>query len=143
MARSTIVKPLLLTAGVGSAGMALFHFFLPSVFQWSRFMTTVPASIVWGMYAINAFFSLLLLLGSVATIRVALSPGRDSVVVWGMAIFWIFNAIYQLVWPFPARRVAWGTLAFAAWMFASYAVALWLWRDGRAGSERQSAVPGL
>jgi len=132
--RPTFVKALLLTAGVASAGMAAFHFFLPTVFQWSRFMTTVPASIRWGMYAINAFFSALLLLGSVATIRAALSPRRDRTIVWGMALFWVFNAVYQLIWPFPSRAVWWGTLAFAAWMVASYLLALWLWHDAPAGA---------
>jgi hypothetical protein len=130
----TIVKVLLLTAGLASAGMAVFHFYLPSVFQWSRFMTTVPASIVWGMYAINAFFSFFLLLGSIATIRAALSPARDKAVVWGMAAFWVFNAAYQVIWPFPARRVWWGTMAFAVWMVASYALALWLLKKTPAGS---------
>lgn len=72
------------------------------------------------MYAINAFFSVLLLLGSVATIRVALSPARDKVVLWGMALFWGFNAVYQVIWPFPSRIVWWATLAFAVWMVASY-----------------------
>lgn len=133
MTRPTVVKALLLTAGVASAAMAAFHFFLPTVFQWSRFMTTVPASIRWGMDAINAFFSALLLLGSAATIRVALSPRRDTMIVWGMALFWGFNAAYQLMWPFPQRAVSWGTLAFAAWMVASYSLALWLGHDVPAG----------
>jgi hypothetical protein len=136
MPLSTIVKPLLLTAGVASAGMAASHFFLPSIYQWPRFMTTVPASILWGMYAINAFFSALLLLGSVATIRVALSPGRDKVVIWGMALFWAFNVAYQVIWPFPARAVRWWTLAFGVWMVASYALALWFWNDAPARSRR-------
>jgi hypothetical protein len=137
MPRLTIVKVMLLTAGLASAGMATFHFFLPNVFQWSRFMTTVPASIVWGMYAINAFFSALLLLGSVATILVALSPTRDRVVVWGMALFWGFNVVYQVIWPFPARTVWWATLAFSVWMVASYTLALWLLNEVPAGSGRE------
>ncbi len=95
-------------------------------------MTSVPASIVWGMNAINAFFSVLLLLGSVATIRVALSPARDKVVVWGMALFWVFNAVYQVIWPFPQRTVWWATLAFSVWMVASYALALWLLNEATA-----------
>jgi hypothetical protein len=139
MSRSTIVKSLLLTAGVASAGMALFHFFLPGFFQWSRFMTTVPASIRWGMHAINAFFSFLLLLGSVATIRIALSPERDRIVVWGMALFWGFNGAYQLIWPFPARAVGWATLAFAAGMVICYTLALWLWSDAPFGPPRARA----
>jgi hypothetical protein len=137
MTRLTIVKALLLTAGLASAGMASFHFFLPNVFQWSRFMTNVPASILWGMYAINAFFSVLLLLGSVATIRVALSPTRDKVVLWGMALFWGFNAVYQVIWPFPLRTVWLATLAFAVWMVASYTVALWLLSGATAGPGSQ------
>lgn len=124
MARSTIVKPLLLTAGIASGGMALFHFVLPDVFHWPRYMTGVPDSIVWGMYATNAFFSFLLLLGSAATIRIALSPMRDRSVLWGMALFWVFNAAYQIVRPFPQRMVWVGTLVFAAAMLACYVLAL-------------------
>lgn len=124
MARSTIVKPLLLTAGIASGGMALFHFVLPDVFQWPRYMSGVPDSIVWGMYAINAFFSFLLLLGSAATIRFALSPTRDRSVVWGMALFWAFNAAYQIVRPFPQRTVWAATLVFAVAMLACYVFAL-------------------
>jgi hypothetical protein len=121
--------------------MASFHFFLPKAFQWSKFMASVPASILWGMYAINAFFSVLLLLASIATIRVALSPARDNIVLWGMALFWGFNAVYQVIWPFPLRTVWWASLAFAVWMIASYTLALWLLNEATAGpsSERVSA----
>jgi uncharacterized membrane protein YozB (DUF420 family) len=129
MTRPAIVKASLLAAGIASAGMAAFHFVLPTVFQWSRFMTDVPDSIVWGMGAINAFFSALLLLASVATIRVALSRRRDTMLVGGMALFWVFNAVYQLIKPFPQRAVWGGTLAFSALMVALYSVALWCGRE--------------
>jgi hypothetical protein len=119
-----------------------FVFFLPTVFQWSRSMATVPTSIRWALDAINAFFSTLLLLGSIATIRVALSPRRDTMIIWGMALFWVFNTAYQLLWPFPQRAVSWGTLGFAALMVASYTLTLWLGRDASAGlaSNRRGAV---
>jgi hypothetical protein len=133
MTRPMIVKALLLTAGVASAAMAAFHFFLPTVFQWSRYMATVPTSIRWALDAINAFFSTLLLLGSIATIRVALSPRQDTMIIWGMALFWLFNIAYQLLWPFPQRAVSWGTLGFSALMVASYTLALWLGREPSAG----------
>ena len=133
MTRTMIVKALLLTAGVASAAMAAFHFFLPTVFEWSRHMAPVPTSIRWALDAINAFFSTLLLLGSIATIRVALAPRRDTTIIWGMALFWVFNTAYQLLWPFPQRAVSWGTLGFAALMLASYTLALWLGREASAG----------
>jgi len=125
---ATLVKPLLLTAGVASSGMALFHFVLPTVFQWSGPLEALPASIRWGVYSINAFFSTLLLLGGIATIRVARSPRPDRMIVWDMAIFWIVNAGYQLIWPFPLQAVGWGTLAFASLMVAFYLSALRLSR---------------
>jgi len=133
MTRPIIVKALLLTAGVASAAMAAFHFFLPTVFQWSGYMATVPTSIRWGLEAINTFFSTLLLLGSIATIRVALSSRRDTTIIWGMALFWLVNIAYQLLWPFPQRAVSWATLGFAALMVASYTLALWLGREASAG----------
>ena len=132
MTRPAIVKALLLTAGVASAAMGAFHFFLPTIFQWSRHMAAVPTSIRWALDAINAFFSALLLLGGIATIRVALLPRRDTMIIWGMALFWVFNAAYQLLWPFPQRAVSWGTLGFAALIVAAYILALWLGREAPA-----------
>ena len=133
MTRPMIVKALLLTAGVASAAMAAFHFFLPTVFQWSRYMTSVPTSIRWAMDAINVFFSTLLLLGSVGTIRVALSSRGSTMIIWGMTLFWMVNTAYQLLWPFPQRTVWWGTFAFAALMVVSYSLALWFGREASAG----------
>ena len=132
MTRQTIVKALLLTAGVASAAMGAFHFFLPTIFQWSRHMAAVPTSIRWALDAINAFFSTLLLLGGIATIRVALLPRRDTMIVWGMTLFWMVNTAYQLLWPFPQRAVSWGTLGFAALMVAAYILALWFGREASA-----------
>jgi hypothetical protein len=96
--------------------------------------------------AINVFFSTLLLLGSAATIRVARQPRRDPMIIWGMALFWAFNAGYQLVHPFPHRAVSSGTLAFAVLMVALYSLALWLGREASSGvagvADRGSVVDG-
>jgi hypothetical protein len=146
MQRDAVARPLLLVAGFASAAMGAFHFALPTIFHWERFITTIPAPIRWGVVSINVFLSTLMLLGGVATIlvarRLASDPGTgsdpggaaiggvanaagDGLVPKGMAIFWFVNVGYQIVRPFPVNGVRWVLLGFALVNFAAYAGGLW------------------
>src|SRR5437773_9608727 len=63
MTRTRNAKIALAIAGSSSAAMGAYHFFLPSMFHWDRFVTKVPDSIQWALFSINFFFSYLLLAG--------------------------------------------------------------------------------
>jgi hypothetical protein len=112
-------------AGVASAGMGMFHFFLPHLFGWGRFTQPLPSEIRWALSAINAFLSLFLLAGGLASVRDVRLPGAGSAgILWTMLAFWAFNVAYQIVWPFPTPGVRWLLLAFAVGVALLYATGL-------------------
>jgi hypothetical protein len=122
-------------AGAATAGMGAFHFFLPSLFGWARFTSTLPAEIQWALCAMNAFLSLLLLVGGLATMMPMRSPGVGVAwTTWTMVVFWLFNACYQLMWPFPTPGVRWVLFTFALLVALLYAGALFAY--GIAGRSR-------
>jgi hypothetical protein len=123
-------KTCLLIGGVASVAMAIFHFFLPHVFGWARFVSHIPAPIRWGLFSLNVFFSSLLLWGGILTIITALKYQESNLLSYsifiGMGCFWIINASYQIVFPFPAATWRWVLLAFAVTMAGLYLFAIYL-----------------
>lgn len=118
----------LVVAGVATCLMAGFHFFLPHIFGWGTYVKEVPAPISWGLFAINFFFSCLLLGGGIATIIAGRhrreSPLLSNCIIWGMGIFWIIDLVYQIVFPFPVATVRWVLLTFAAFVALLYIFAI-------------------
>ena len=110
-------KTCLVIAGLASSAMAVFHFVLPHVFGWARFVSDIPSPIRWGLFSINIFFSTLLLWGGVITIITALNDrGRTLVsycIFFGMGLFWIVNVSYQILYPFPHVIMRWVLLGFS------------------------------
>ncbi len=94
----------LLAAGALSAGMGLYHFFLPAQFGWADLLAH-DRMLRWALLSINTFFSYLLLAGGVLTLAVAWRPRpRDRSaydVVVAMTGFWTLNAAYQWLSPMP------------------------------------------
>jgi hypothetical protein len=111
--------------------MAAFHFALPSIFDWDRFASALPTPIRWALFAINAFFSMLLLAGGLASVGLARRQRPATAVLWIMVLFWAFSAGYQMLRPFPMAGIRWVLLGFALATSALYA--LTLWALGRAG----------
>lgn len=74
-------------------------------------MGDIPAAIRWGLFAINVFFSFLLLAGGVLTGVAArqLSRGArpDRGVLFAMAGFWSLNLLYQIIIPMPLPARLW------------------------------------
>jgi hypothetical protein len=85
--------------------MALYHFYLPTQFHWARFVEEVPPAIRWGLFAINFFFSFLLLVVGVFVVAAAWngSPARPAalLVAGGAASFWLVNFAYLMISPMP------------------------------------------
>jgi len=126
-----------------SVAMGLYHFWLPLMFQWGKFMAQEPATIRWGHYSINFFFSFLLVVGGVLCIVTAKRWARREIltpwVVWGMCAFWVANALYQLIIPMPLpanlRGIGIGLLSYGIIAAALHAWAGLAWRS-------QDTAPG-
>jgi hypothetical protein len=98
-------QALLLAAGAMSAAMATYHFFLPTQFRWDRAAEQAPPILRWALFALNTFFSTLLLLIDGLVLAVAWGRRHRRAPEWWMvaagAIFWAVNLGYQLACPMP------------------------------------------
>jgi hypothetical protein len=117
MSPEKLRKTCLAMAGIASAAMAAFHFMLPHVFGWARFVNDMPPPIRWGLFSTNVFFSSLLLWGGVITI-IATLKDRGGILLsycifFGMGAFWVINASYQIIYPFPHVIMRWVLLGFS------------------------------
>lgn len=110
-------KTFLVIAGSSTSAMALFHFVLPHVFGWERFVNNIPSPIRWALFSTNVFFSALLLWGGVITIITAFNDRGSTLlsycVFFGMGVFWVVNASYQIIYPFPQVIMRWVLLGFS------------------------------
>lgn len=127
----------LLVAGISSAAMGAYQFFLPHLWGWESVLTKDPDIIHWSVHAINTFFSALLFSAGALTLAM-LRYGVDAPVTRGlllaMMLSWEVNVIHQIVVPVPlpagmtALRIA--LLGFSALTTAAYAYAtLSAWRS--------------
>ena len=111
MTRSRTATIALAFAASSSCLMGAYHFFLPSMFHWDRFVTKVPGAIRWGLFSINFFFSFLLLAGGILTFvalrRLCRSLPPDRGVLVAMGGFWLANTLYQLFIPMPLPPKLW------------------------------------
>lgn len=135
MSLEKLRKTCLVIAGLASAAMAAFHFVLPHVFGWARFVNDIPSPIRWGLFSINVFFSTLLLWGGFTTIIAALN-GRGSTILshcifFGMGGFWIIDASYQMIYPFPHVIMRWVLLGFSISVALLYIIGVLLSFDKR------------
>lgn len=112
--------------------MAVYHFFLPSLWGWNGYLERVPVTVSWGILSINAFFSTLLLLFAALTVAVIVDRqpvGIPSVAILAAAaVFWAVNGAYQLAIPMPLppamAALRWGLMGFSGAMLALYVAAL-------------------
>jgi hypothetical protein len=111
MTRKLTATVALTIAASCSSAMGAYHFFLPSMFHWSNFLTKVPQPIPWALFSINFFFSFLLLAGGILTfvvLRALLrSSHSDRGILFAMAAFWLANTLYQIFIPMPLPARMW------------------------------------
>jgi hypothetical protein len=135
----------LVAAGILTAGMGVYHFFLPAQFGWGDALAH-DRMLHWALFSINTFFSYLLLAGGALTIAIARRPGpRDRAGGWllyAMLGFWLLNAAYQLLspMPLPARLaiLRWVLVGFAVLVVVLYATGLTASRRSSSGAIREA-----
>lgn len=126
-------------AGALTSVMALYHFWLPYAFHWGDVLTHVPM-VRWGLFILNASFSLLLLAGGMMSLAIAwrseLKSGAGRWVIVAMAGYWLFNATYQIVDPMPMPRA----LGALKWAFLGFGLAVALLYMGALAERRPAGV---
>jgi len=135
MIRFDLTRASIIVAGTATAGMGAFHFLLPRLFGWARYTEALPVEIEWALFALNAFFSLLLLAGGLASLMaIRRTNGGTAWPIATMAAFWVFNAGYQLLRPFPTPHVRWLLFGFALCVALLYIAGLFSRRARTASS---------
>lgn len=146
MKSETLWKACLSIAGISSSVMALYHFRLPSLRSWEKYVTAVPPAIKWGIFSINFFFSSLLLWGGIMTIIAALRWKKIDLLGYlalaGMFTFWVVNAIYQAFIPMPLPE-SMAVLKFAFLAFSAFVALLYFLPIFMSLKNRRHIMPSI
>jgi hypothetical protein len=98
-----LVKILVIAASSASIGFGIWHFFVPTAWKWFSYIDTNATELVAAVRAINAFFSLSLVLFGVVNILLIYGDrsNRYSIIVLLAAtcILWLTRVVFQIVYP--------------------------------------------
>lgn len=123
--RVPIVVASLITAAFG-----VWHFFIPSAWDWYSYMSPDAPELVVAVRAINVFFSLSLVLFGAMNLALVLRSGVPRyprlVVLVASTILWAVRVVLQLVAPQGTEIpvVRWGMLVGFVLTFGMYLVGL-------------------
>lgn len=98
-----LVRILVMIGSSASIGLGVWHFFVPAVWKWYSYIDPGATELVVAVRAVNAFFSLSLVLFGVANILLVYGDrsNRYSIVVMLAAtcVLWVTRVVFQLVCP--------------------------------------------
>lgn len=98
-----LVKILVMIGSVASIGFGVWHFSVPQAWKWYSYMDSNATELVAAVRAINAFFSLSLVLFGVVNILFVYGDksNRYSVMVMltATSILWLTRVAFQVVYP--------------------------------------------
>jgi hypothetical protein len=99
-----LVTRILISVGsAASIGFGVWHFFVPSVWNWYSYMDTSATELVLAVRAINIFFSLSLVLLGLMNLLVGLGSHANrysvAVVLGATCVLWVARVVLQLVYP--------------------------------------------
>jgi hypothetical protein len=103
MTLDPLVKILVIVGSVASIGFGVWHFFVPSMWNWYSYIDTNATELVVAIRAINAFFSLSLVLFGIVNILFIFGEqsNRYSIIVMLAAtcILWLTRVAFQIIYP--------------------------------------------
>jgi len=98
-----LVKILVIIGSVSSIGFGVWHFFVPAMWNWYSYIDVNATELVVAIQAINAFFSLSLVLFGVVNILFIYGDqsNRYSIIVMLAAtcILWVTRVAFQVIFP--------------------------------------------
>jgi hypothetical protein len=98
-----LVKILVITGSSSSIGFGIWHFFVPKAWHWYSYIDSNATELVAAVRAINAFFSLSLVLFGILNI-LFIHAGRSNrysilVMLAATCILWLTRVAFQLIYP--------------------------------------------
>jgi hypothetical protein len=98
-----LAKILVITGSSASIGFGIWHFFVPTAWKWYSYIDGNATELVAAVRAINAFFSLsLVLFGPVDILLIyGDKSNRYSIIVMlaGTCILWLTRVSFQVIYP--------------------------------------------
>jgi len=137
MTTNLLVKVLVLIGGSVSIGFGVWHFFVPGWWDWYSYINRSATELVLAVRAINAFFSLSLVLFGV--VNVLLVWGKRSnrysigVFLAATCVLWLTRVVFQLVYPQGSANpvLQYGMLAAFTVVFLCHAISLFVVASGK------------
>ena len=126
------LKILTTLGSIISIGFGIWHFFVPSIWNWYAYFDTEATELVIAVRAINIFFSLLLTLLGIANILLVFRKFHDRyslIVVLGIStILWATRLALQIIYPQGSQNsmIQYSMLIIFALVFACFVVSLFL-----------------
>jgi hypothetical protein len=98
-----IAKILVIIGSGGSIGFGIWHFFVPEAWKWYSYIEPNATELVLAVQAINAFFSLSLMLFGAVNILFIYGKKSNSysiiVMLTATSILWITRVALQIIYP--------------------------------------------
>jgi hypothetical protein len=98
-----LVKILVTVGSVSSIGFGVWHFFVPSIWNWYSYIDINATELVVAIRAINVFFSLSLVLFGVVNILVIYGDQSNrysiTVMLAVTCILWLTRVVFQVIYP--------------------------------------------
>jgi hypothetical protein len=98
-----LVKILVLIGSCVSVGFGIWHFFVPGAWNWYSYIDINATELVAAVRAINAFFSLSLVLFGIVNILLIYGDksNRYSIIVLlaATSILWLARVAFQVIYP--------------------------------------------
>jgi len=125
-----LVRTLVTLDGAVSIGFGIWHFFVPKVWNWYSYIDSKATELVAAVRAINAFFSLSLILFGVVNLLL-IYGGRSnrysiSVMLAATSILWTMRVVFQLIYPQGSLHpgLQYGMLAAFILVWLCYVISL-------------------
>jgi hypothetical protein len=103
MTMNLLVKILVIFGSGASIGFGIWHFFVPTAWKWYSYIDNNATELVAAIRAINAFFSLSLVLFGILNILLIYGDrsNRYSIMVMLAAtcILWLTRVAFQVIYP--------------------------------------------
>ena len=100
---SLLVKIFVMVGSIASIGFGIWHFFVPKAWKWYSYIDSNATELVAAVRAINAFFSLSLVLFGIVNILLIYGDksNRYSTIVMlaATSLLWLTRVAFQLIYP--------------------------------------------
>jgi hypothetical protein len=127
---NNLIKILVTVASLISIGFGLWHFFVPSIWNWYSYIDQKATELVIAVRAINVFFSLCLVLFGVMNIVLVFAQHNSlfsfGVVLCATTCLWATRVLFQIIYPQGSMNSAiqYSMLLIFIFVFFSYLFSL-------------------